>query len=126
MRVEVAYALPDRQRICVLAVEPGCTALEAVQRSGILDEFPEIDLTDTKMGIFSQPVANPERRALQDGDRVELYRPLLIDPKARRRERAESAGLQRKRAAKESSSTASQTKKLSAKPGAGGSGAAVG
>lgn len=84
--VEVAYALPDRQRLLSLAVPAGTTALEAVERSGILDEFPEIDLEEQPLGIFGRRC--PPEQALRDGDRVEIYRPLRADPKEVRRELA--------------------------------------
>jgi putative ubiquitin-RnfH superfamily antitoxin RatB of RatAB toxin-antitoxin module len=88
IRVEVAYALPDRQRIVALDVEEGCTALAAAQRSGIAAEFPDIDLARAALGIFGRRLENPAATPLQAGDRVEIYRPLLIDPKTVRRQRA--------------------------------------
>lgn len=91
--VEVAYALPHQQRIIALSVPAGTTALEAVQRSGIAQEFPEIVPDTCSMGIFSrlldgrsQPL--PQDYALAAGDRVEVYRPLLLDPKEARLRRA--------------------------------------
>lgn len=93
IQVEVAYALPQRQRIIALKVAAGTTALEAVKRSGIAEEFADIDLENASMGIFSrlldgrsQPL--PKDCVLVDGDRVEIYRPLLIDPKQARLRRA--------------------------------------
>lgn len=88
MRVEVAYALPGRQRIIALEVEEGCTVFEAAQRSGIATCFPEIDLAQAVMGIFGRVVEHPRQEPLRDGDRVEIYRPLLIDPKEARKARA--------------------------------------
>ena len=88
MRIEVAYALPQRQRIIALDVEAGCTAFEAAQRSGIVEHFPEIDLSLATLGVFGRVVERDE--PLRDGDRVEIYRPLLIDPKAARKARAET------------------------------------
>lgn len=88
MKVEVAYATPARQKILLVTVPDRTTMLEAVQMSGILDEFPEIDLRTAKMGIFSKLVPKPEIQVLSDGDRVEIYRPLLIDPKQARLNRA--------------------------------------
>ena len=86
IRIEVAYALPDRQDIVALDVEEGCNIQTAIEKSGILQRFPEIDLTRQKVGVFSK------RRELSDllqaGDRVEIYRPLTIDPKDLRRVRA--------------------------------------
>lgn len=94
--VEVAYALPERQRIIELQVVPGTTALEAVKQSGITQEFPEITLATASMGIFSRPLDGktlplPQDYPLQARDRVEIYRPLLIDPKDARLARAAQA-----------------------------------
>src|SRR5690349_17936408 len=82
--VEVAYALPERQRIVVLEVRQGCTAYEAVLQSGILKEFPEIDPEQVDMGIFSHNLDGkslplPKEYRLKPKDRVEIYRPLLLD-----------------------------------------------
>ena len=95
IRVEVVYALPDRQRLIALDVPAGTTMTEAVQRSGLLAEFPEIDLARAPMGIFSKPEAAPASRVLKAGERVELYRPLVMDPKEARKARAAKARLKR-------------------------------
>lgn len=94
--VEIAYALPKQQKIIALLVEPGTTALAAAERSGITKAFPEIDLTSAKMGIFGQALGTkglglPHEHILHPGDRVEIYRPLISDPKDARRKRAEKA-----------------------------------
>ena len=89
IRVEVAYALPERQAILALEVAAGTTALEAAQRSGITDKFEGIDLDNAKMGIFGK-VVSPQQ-VLQEGDRVEIYRPLIADPKEVRKARAARA-----------------------------------
>lgn len=89
INVEVAYALPQRQQIIALKVEPDCTVYEAAERSGIIGQFPEIDLANAKMGIFGKVVANPRAATLADGDRIEIYRPLIADPKVVRKQRAE-------------------------------------
>jgi len=94
--VEVAYALPDKQKIVALLVEPGTTAMQAVVRSNITKDFPEIDVESAKMGIFGQSLGTKGLSAalehvLQAGDRVEIYRPLIADPKEVRRKRAEKA-----------------------------------
>lgn len=91
--VEVAYALPERQLIVALQVERGCTALQAVKLSGIAREFPEITPDTADMGIFSRSLDGkvlplPNEYVLQSGDRVEIYRPLLADPKVTRLQRA--------------------------------------
>ena len=90
-RVEVVYALPQRQYLMALEVEDGCTAIIAVQRSGVLQTFPELEGQPLRLGIFGEELADPAARRLLDGDRVEIYRPLLIDPKAVRRQRAARA-----------------------------------
>lgn len=85
--VEVAYALPERQRVVTLPLpDSGLTAGEAVDRSGLLQEFPEIAAHALVLGIYGS-VCDPSR-PLRDGDRVEIYRPLRHDPRASRRERA--------------------------------------
>jgi len=98
--VEVAYALPDKQILKVLSVPDGTTALEAVQQSGVLQLFPEIDIESTPMGIFSQVLgtkglAEPSSYQLKAKDRVEIYRPLIADPKEVRRRRAEESKAQK-------------------------------
>lgn len=86
IRIEVAYALPERQVVLSLDLEPGATVRTAIERSGILTEFPEIDLSRNRVGIFGA-VCGPDR-ILISGDRVEIYRPLIRDPKDARRRRA--------------------------------------
>lgn len=90
IRVEVVYALPQRQVLIGLDVEDDCTLLAAAKRSGIESEFPEIDLANARFGIFSTPIERPAEHRLRAGDRIEIYRPLLIDPKAVRQQRAEN------------------------------------
>jgi len=88
--VEVAYALPTKQRIEQLQVAEGTTAVEAVTLSGIDQHFDTLDLSEKlELGIFGKAI--PGTQALKDGDRVEIYRPLLIDPKEVRKRRAEEA-----------------------------------
>lgn len=86
IRVEVVYALPDRQRLVALDVPRGCTAREAVERSGLRSEFPEIDPDKNALGIFGRRCAGDQ--SLREGDRVEIYRPLKADPKEVRRQLA--------------------------------------
>ncbi|UZD66481.1 RnfH family protein [Marinobacter sp. AN1] len=88
MRVEVAYAIPERQEIVPVEVEEGATMLEAVRRSGIAELFPGLDPEQADMGIFGKVVKSPQTHVLRAGDRVELYRPLKIDPKQARMNRA--------------------------------------
>ena len=94
--VEVAYALPHCQQIIALLVKPGTTALQAVVASGITASFPDIHPESAKMGIFGQALgvkglAAPSSYVLNAGDRVEIYRPLTVDPMETRRRRAEKA-----------------------------------
>lgn len=91
IKVEVAYATPEKQKILVLEVEEGCTVYQAAEQSGIVSEFPEIELAEAKMGIFGKAVRSPKDEAIREGDRVEIYRPLIIDPKVARANRAAKA-----------------------------------
>ncbi|MEA3410532.1 MAG: RnfH family protein [Pseudomonadota bacterium] len=84
--VEVAFALPGEQAIIEIQVPKGTTAERAVGVSGIRDRFPEIDLSIHRLGIFGKPV--PRDHALLTGDRVEIYRQLIADPKEVRKRRA--------------------------------------
>jgi hypothetical protein len=88
LQVEVAYALPQQQCLLALGVTPGCTALEALRQSGLLRRFPEIDPASARIGVFGEPLDDPAAYVLADGDRVEVYRPLAIDPRDARRRRA--------------------------------------
>ncbi len=89
IRVEVAYALPRRQALIAVEMEESGTVNEAIQRSGVLAAFPGIDLQRAKVGIFGRLVSLGTR--VQDGDRVEIYRPLIVEPKQGRRMRAQQA-----------------------------------
>lgn len=86
VNIEVVYALPDEQRLFVQQLAEGATAEEAVRRCGVLERYPEIDLSVNKLGIFGK-LAKPDT-VLRDRDRVEIYRPLVADPKEVRRRRA--------------------------------------
>lgn len=79
----VAYATPDRQIEIPLSVEESCTIAMAIRRSGILEQFPEIQLSSANVGIYSRKVALDA--LVHAGDRIEIYRPLQIDPKEARR-----------------------------------------
>jgi len=85
--VEVAYALPTQQCLLSLTVEQGTTALEAVKLSGIQARFPELNIEEASIGVFSQ-VVDPASYVLQAFDRVEIYRPLVFDPNDLRLQRA--------------------------------------
>lgn len=86
LQVEVVYALPERQTILAIEVEQGTTVRQAVVASGIRDMHPEIDLDSADFGIWSERVT-PDY-CVSDGDRIEIYRPLIVDPKLMRRQRA--------------------------------------
>ncbi len=85
IKVEVAYALENNQQILDLMVSQGTTLEQAVEQSGILKMFPEIDLKFNKMGVFGK--LGKKTAELKAGDRVEIYRPLIADPKEVRRKR---------------------------------------
>lgn len=87
INVEVVYALPERQYVRTLKLEEGSSVEQAIIASGLLDVRREIDLKTNKVGIYSRPVKLTD--SLSDGDRVEIYRPLIADPKELRRLRAE-------------------------------------
>jgi putative ubiquitin-RnfH superfamily antitoxin RatB of RatAB toxin-antitoxin module len=88
IKVEVAYALPEKQRIIALDVNEGCTVFEAVEQSGIDKQFADLDISTAKMGVFAKAVLKPREEQLHEGDRVEIYRPLIADPKEVRKARA--------------------------------------
>lgn len=87
--IEVVYALPERQSLLTVSVPAHCTVQQAILRSGILDMYPDIDMENQKVGIWSRAVKLSDR--IKAGDRIELYRPLIADPKELRRRRAEKA-----------------------------------
>jgi putative ubiquitin-RnfH superfamily antitoxin RatB of RatAB toxin-antitoxin module len=84
--VEVAYATPVTQAIVRVEVPTGCTVAQAIELSGIRERFPGMNVQADAVGIFSRKV--PLEHVLADGDRVEIYRPLIADPKEARRARA--------------------------------------
>jgi putative ubiquitin-RnfH superfamily antitoxin RatB of RatAB toxin-antitoxin module len=81
--VQVACALPDRQRVVTVTLPAGATAREAVAASGLQREFPELDLAACDLGIYGHAV--PDQRPVAEGDRVEILRPLVRDPREARR-----------------------------------------
>lgn len=84
IKVEVAYALPDRQELLALSVPVGTTVEAAIRLSGLLEQYPDIDLGgENKVGIFGKLCKLDQ--VMQDGDRAEVYRPLIADPKEVRR-----------------------------------------
>ena len=86
LRVEVVYASPERQVRYGLQVNDGTTVQQTIEASGVLADFPEIDLKRNRVGIYGRLVTLDS--TLRDGDRVEILRPLVIDPKEARRRRA--------------------------------------
>lgn len=92
--VEVAYAKPEEQVILTVSVPEGTTALQAVEKSGVLTRFPEIDPAKMKLGIFGK--LSKADTVVREHDRVEIYRPLIADPKEVRRKRAEEGKVMKK------------------------------
>ncbi|SFP43366.1 hypothetical protein SAMN05216601_111111 [Ectopseudomonas composti] len=89
--IEVVYALAERQKLLRLSVPAGTTVREAALRSGMQQFFPDLDLSQAPLGIFGKAVSKPEERVLEEGERVEIYRPLIADPKEVRKQRAAKA-----------------------------------
>ena len=87
INIEVAYALPDEQVILSIEVATECIVEDAIRRSGILERFPQIDLSTDKVGIFGKMCKL--NASLRDTDRIEIYRKLIADPKESRRQKAE-------------------------------------
>ena len=95
INVEVCYALRERQEIVRLKLPAGSTVQRAVEASGLLQKHPEIDIAKTnKLGVFAKLVKADT--VLRDRDRVEIYRPLIADPKDVRRKRAEEGKVMKK------------------------------
>lgn len=93
--VEVAYALPDQQKILAVEVDEGTTAFDAAVASGITRVFPDLDLEASDMGVFGKAV-KPRQYELKAGDRVEIYRALIADPKEVRKKRAAEKAAKKK------------------------------
>ena len=91
MKIEVAYATPEKQLIVELEVPDTSTIREAVLLSKLDSKFEGLDLNNVPVGIFGKKVLKPEEQLVKLGDRYELYRPLLIDPKQARANRAAKA-----------------------------------
>jgi hypothetical protein len=94
IHIEVAYAKPEEQVIIPVEMEQGATAEQAIEQSKICQLFSEINLLQQKIGIFSKPCKLDT--VLRDGDRIEIYRPLIADPKAVRKKRAAEGKAMRK------------------------------
>ena len=102
IRVEVAYATPEQQKIVELEVEQGTTAQQAALQSGLDNIFPELDIAAAAKGIFGNALGarglpEADLYLLKQGDRVEIYRPLIADPKVVRKQRAAEAAERRSR-----------------------------
>ena len=99
--VDIVYALRDVQELITLKLPAGVTVRDAVERSGLLVKFSEIDLTKNKLGVFAKLV-KPDT-VLRDRDRVEIYRPLIADPKEVRKQRAAEGKVMKKGAGEQES-----------------------
>ncbi|QZI69942.1 RnfH family protein [Pseudomonas protegens] len=95
--IEVVHAAVDRQVLLSVQVPQGSTLLAALEASSIKEHFAGLDLAACPVGIFGKQVSDPEQYVVQAGDRIEIYRPLLADPKEVRRLRAAKAAEARKR-----------------------------
>lgn len=89
LKIEVAFALPDEQSLLVVHVAEGANIQTCIEQSGILQRHAEIDLSQNKVGIWSR--SRKLTDLVKEGDRIEIYRPLIADPKDVRRRRAEKA-----------------------------------
>ena len=92
--IEVVYALPAEQTLLKKSVPAGTTVMEGIKVSGLLDKFPNLDLSQHKLGIFGKLTKGDT--VLRDKDRIEIYRPLIADPKEVRRRRAEEGKVMKK------------------------------
>lgn len=92
IQIEVVYGLAHKQKLLSLPVNAGTTVEEAIAESGILNLFPEIDLKENKVGIWNKAVKLSQQ--VENLDRIEIYRPLIADPKEVRKRRAEKAKLE--------------------------------
>lgn len=90
LAIQLCYARPDRQFLLDLTVAPGTTIQQAIQNSGIIQQAPEIDVTVWRVGLYGK--LKTLDTVLREHDRIEIYRPLIADPKDTRRKRAESRG----------------------------------
>lgn len=94
LAVQVTYPLPEKQELVNVRVPSGSTVEDAIRASGVLGQHPEIDLAKSKVGVFGK--LSKLDTPLRDRDRVEIYRPLLADPKEVRRRRAEEGKVMKK------------------------------
>ena len=91
IEIEVVYGLAHKQKLISMQVEQGTTVRQGAELSGLAKEFPELNIAESKLGIFGKTVRSPDTEVLKAGDRIEIYRPLIIDPKAARANRAAKA-----------------------------------
>jgi uncharacterized protein len=89
LRIEIAYAEPQRAIVKAFRLAPGACVADALQLAALDPDFSALDLANSALGIFGRPIRADQ--LLQDGDRIEIYRPLTADPKAARRARAHEA-----------------------------------
>ena len=94
INIEVAYATPEKQVIEAINIDAGSIAEAAIIQSGLLEKFPAIDLDENKIGVFGKVIKKDA--ILKDGDRIEIYRPLIADPKEVRRQRAKEGKVMKK------------------------------
>ena len=94
IKVEVIYALPAKQELVSVQLDEGATVRQAIEASGLLAKYPEIDLTKNKLGVFAK-LAKADA-VVRDRDRVEIYRPLIADPKEVRKQRAAEGKVMKK------------------------------
>ena len=100
MKIEVVYALPTKAELVKLDLAEGSTVQQAVEASGLLAKYPEIDVKKNKFGIYAK-LAKADA-VLRDRDRVEIYRPLIADPKEVRKQRAAEGKVMKKGAGEDS------------------------
>ncbi|ABK44600.1 protein of unknown function UPF0125 [Magnetococcus marinus MC-1] len=112
MRVAVTYAQPNRQLLLEFEVPEGTTAQQAVERSGILSKFPDINLAEQKLGIYAKLVENDQ--VLEEGDRVEIYRPAKGKPKKKERPAAKSVAEKPAQGAEAAAGDADKAAKIAA------------
>ena len=94
INIEVLYALPHEQKLLKVRASQGASVIDAIKLSGILETHPEIDLSNSKLGIYGK--LSKADSILRDKDRVEIYRPLIADPKEIRRQRAQEGKTMKK------------------------------
>lgn len=86
--VDVIYATPDQQTVIPVKLRPGATLYDAVVQSGMANRIAGLDIETAPLGVFGKVERSPKQRVLQGGERVEIYRPLIADPKESRKKRA--------------------------------------